>query len=222
MKSQMKPRQAARRKFLFQASGAAGAAWISAQWPGIVAAAQHAHDAAKSQSSAKFEVLTVEQARQVEAVASQIIPTDDSPGAHEAGVVYFIDRALKTFASETLPVYQSGLAQLNQLTGEKYATAKSFADATPEQQEEVLKGLGSEQIGGRRRIGAQPVGDFFETIRLHTILGFLVDPSAGGNRDYVGWKVVGRDPDHTFSPPYGYYDKNYRGWEAAKAEAEKK
>jgi hypothetical protein len=34
--------------------------------------------------------------------------------------------------------------------------------------------------------------------------------------------VVGRDPDHTFSPPYGYYDKNYPGWQAAKAEAEKK
>jgi gluconate 2-dehydrogenase gamma chain len=221
MKSQMKPWQAARRAFLFQAGGAAGAAWISAEWPGIVAAAQHAHDA-KSQSPAKFEVLTVEQARQVEAVAAQIIPTDDVPGAREAGVVYFIDRALKTFASETLPVYQSGLAQLSQLTGEKYPEAKSFADATPEQQEEVLKGLGSEELGGRRRIGAQPVGDFFQTIRLHTILGFLVDPSAGGNRDYRGWKVVGRDPDHTFSPPYGYYDKNYPGWEAAKAEAEKK
>jgi gluconate 2-dehydrogenase gamma chain len=218
----MNPRQAARREFMFQAGVAAGAAWVSAQWPAIVAAAQHAHTTAKSQTPGKFEVLTPEQARQVEAIAAQIIPTDDGPGAREAGVVYFIDRALKTFASEMLPVYQSGVAQLNQETSAKYPEARSFADATPEQQEEVLKGLGSEDFGGRRRLGAQPVGDFFQTVRIHSILGFLVDPSAGGNRDYVGWKVIGRDPEPTFSPPYGYYDKNYPGWEAAKAEAEKK
>jgi hypothetical protein len=38
----------ARRDFLLQLGGAAGAAWISVQWPGILAAAQHAHAAAKA------------------------------------------------------------------------------------------------------------------------------------------------------------------------------
>jgi hypothetical protein len=33
--------------------------------------------------------------------------------------------------------------------------------------------------------------------------------------------VVGRDPAESFSPPFGYYDKNYPGWPAAKAQAEK-
>jgi hypothetical protein len=214
--------QPARREFLFRAGGLAGAAWITAQWPAILAAAQHAHQATDSKHATKLEVLSSEQARQVEAVASQIIPTDDSPGAREAGVVYFIDRALKTFASDTLPVYQAGLVHLNELTSAKYPGTKSFADVVPEQQVAVLTDLATGQSDGRLRIGAQPAGDFFQTIRIHTILGFLVDPSAGGNRDYVGWKAIGRDPDHTFSPPYGYYDKNYPGWEASKAEAEKK
>jgi Gluconate 2-dehydrogenase subunit 3 len=219
----MKPYQAARRNFLFQASGAAGAAWISAQWPAVVAAAQHAHAAAKN-APGKFEVLSTEQARQVEAVASQIIPSGELPGAREAGVVYFIDRALKTFASEDLPVYEKGLAHLNQLTAEKYPGIKSFADAGAEQQEELLKELTGEEGKGERqgRIGPAESSEFFETIRLHTVFGFLADPVAGGNRDYAGWKVVGRDPAYTFSPPYGFYDKNYPGWEAAKAEMEKK
>src|SRR5271169_400845 len=134
----MKPHQAARRDFLLQVGGVAGAAWASAQWPAIVSAAQHAHQAANSNTPHAFEVLTPEQARQVEAIASQIIPTDELPGAREAGVVYFIDRALKTFASDTLPTYQKGLAELNQETGEKYPGVKSFADATAEQQEKLL------------------------------------------------------------------------------------
>ena len=73
-----------------------------------------------------------------------------------------------------------------------------------------------------RRIGPEESDDFFQTVRMHTIFGFLADPSAGGNKDYAGWKVIGRDPAFTFSPPYGYYDKNYPGWQAAKAEMEKK
>ena len=64
--------------------------------------------------------------------------------------------------------------------------------------------------------------DFFPNIWQHTILGFLAVPEAGGNRDYAGWKVIGRDPAHSFSPPFGYYDKNYRGWQPASSEMEKK
>jgi gluconate 2-dehydrogenase gamma chain len=219
----MRPDQPGRRDFLIQASGLAGTAWLTAQWPRIVAAAQHAHNVAVAKTQAKFGVLTLEQARQVEAIASQIIPTDDQPGAREAGVVYFIDRALETFDTDSVPVYEKGLASLNQLTCNKYPEAKTFADATSEEQHAVLTELESNRAGseGEQRIGPEGFTGFFQTIRLHTVLGFLVDPSAGGNRDYAGWKVVGRDPAESFSPPFGYYDKNYPGWPAAKAQAEK-
>ena len=104
---------------------------MSAQWPAVVAAAQHAHAAANSETPPKFEVLTPEQARQVQAVASQIIPTDDLPGAREAGVVYFIDRALKTFASDSLQTYREGLAHLNQLTATKVSGNEEFCGCHP-------------------------------------------------------------------------------------------
>jgi gluconate 2-dehydrogenase gamma chain len=213
-----------RREFLFQTSGAAAVAWVSAQWPAVVAAAQHAHEAAKSKAPARFEVLTPEQARNVEAIASQIIPSDELPGAREAGMVYFIDRALKTFASDALPVYQKGLADLNQLATEKHPGAKSFADATPEQQEgliaELAASLNSANLPRRNRRAVS--ADFFQTIWQHTVLGFLADPEAGGNRNYAGWKVIDRDPAHSFSPPFGYYDKDYPGWQPASSETEKK
>ena len=214
-----------RREFLFQSSGAAAAAWVSAQWPAVLAAAQHAHEAAKSKAPPKFDVLTPEQARNVEAIASQIIPSDELPGAREAGVVYFIDRALKTFARNDLPAYQKGLADLNQLTSEKYPGTKSFADATPEQQEGLIAELAethnpTPNAPRRRRQLAAP--DFFQTVWQHTIIGFLAVPEAGGNRDYAGWKVIDRDPAHSFSPPFGYYDKDYPGWQAASSETEKK
>jgi len=218
----MEPTQTARRNFLLQVSGAAGAAWISAQWPTILEAAQHAHRAVAS-GNGKLEILTAEQARQVEAIACQIIPTDDLPGAREAGVIYFIDRALKTFAKDTRPLYEKGIAHLSQLTSAKYPGAKSFADATTEQQSSLLVELATKKTDeDHQRIGPGESDDFFQTVRMHTIFGFLADPSAGGNKDYAGWKVIGRDPAFTFSPPYGYYDKNYPGWEAAKAEMEKK
>jgi gluconate 2-dehydrogenase gamma chain len=220
----MKYHQPGRRDFLIQSGGFAGAAWISAQWPAIVAAAQHAHTMATAKTASKFEVLTLEQARQVEAITAQIIPTDDQPGAREAGVVYFIDRALKTFDSNSLPIYEKGLANLDQLTRSKFSTAKTFADASNEQQQALLIELESQgaRSEGERRLGPEESTDFFQTLRMHTVLGFLVDPSAGGNHDYLGWKAVGRDPAESFSPPFGYYDKDYPGWQTAKLEAEQK
>jgi len=205
-------------------SGTAAVAWVNSQWPAVVAAAQHAHEAVRSTTPAKFEVLTTEQARQVQAIASQIIPTDEMPGTREAGVVYFIDRALVTFAVDTRPVYEKGIAAINQLTSTKYPGRKTFADASPEEQEAILTEFAAGRgIGGAYlEIGPADSRDFFQTIRMHTVFGFLADPSAGGNKDYAGWKVVGRDPAPTFAPPYGYYDKGYPGWQAVKAEMDKK
>ena len=221
----MKLDQTARREFLLKAGGAAGAAWISAQWPAVLAAAQHAHQAAHSKAPVKFEVLTSEQARQIEAIAAQIIPSDELPGAREAGVVYFIDRALKTFAKDTLPVYQQGLAELNRAAGKKYPGVKSFADGNEEQQVTLLSELVEEHespAGSRRRNAPLTSDDFFQTIWQHTVFGFLADPETGGNRDYAGWKVIGRDPAHSFAPPFGFYDEDYPGWQASSPETDKK
>ena len=47
---------------------------------------------------------------------------------------------------------------------------------------------------------------FFETVRTHTILGFLASPEEGGNRNMAGWKLLGIDGRMVYEPPFGYYD----------------
>src|SRR5262249_60759109 len=113
---------------------------FEAQWPAFLGATQHAHEAAKGKDNGAqaFEVLTPEQAKQIEAITSQIIPTDELPGAREAGGVYFIDRALKTFASETRPVYEKGLGDVSRITAELFSGTRNISDAKPEHAQQIV------------------------------------------------------------------------------------
>jgi Gluconate 2-dehydrogenase subunit 3 len=214
----------ARREFLQLLGGTASAAWLTANWPALVSAAEHAHQAAKSEHPA-LEVFTADQAREIEALAACIIPSDETAGAREAGVVYFIDRALKTFFSDALPIYQKGLEATQKTTAELFPDVPRFSAATEEQKLKIFTHIAEEserQKDGPRQLAPGGPQDFFQTLRFHTIFGFLVDPEGGGNRDYAGWKAIGRDPAHGFSPPFGFYDKDYPGWQPVSGETEKK
>ncbi len=37
-------------------------------------------------------------------------------------------------------------------------------------------------------------------------------PTYGGNRDGLGWKLIGFEAQHVFQPPFGYYDRDYPGF----------
>jgi gluconate 2-dehydrogenase gamma chain len=190
----------------------------------MLSAASHARQAVQSNSPAKFEFFSAEQAAEIDAISARIIPTTDTPGAHEAGVVFFIDRALVTFAKDNQKMYAEGLPQLQARVSEMFPGVKNFSAASPEQQDQILQSLDEHSGGGRRpfrpNAGAQ---SFFETLRVHTVSGFLIDPAADkrGNRDGVGWKVIGRDNEHMFQPPFGYYDKDYPGWQPNPPDADK-
>lgn len=191
-----------RRKFLIAGLQAAGGAWALAQWPAILAAAEHAAHMRETVLPTKLEVLTAEQATEIETAASRIIPSDDTPGAREAGVIYFIDRALATFAADKLEDYVQGLPVLQAKTRELFPSPQKFSEATPEQQDAVLNAL-----------EGQPI---FESILALTVMGFLCDPARGGNREEVGWKLIKYDDSPAFTPPFGYYDRDYPGWQPPK------
>ena len=215
-----------RRHFLSRGLAAVGATWTAAHWPAVLSAAEHAHKAAASPETQKFEFFTPAEAREIEALSSCIIPSDGTPGAREAGVVYFIDRALVTFSVDDQKTYREGLPELQKRVTELFPGASLFSAATPDQQEAVLESLDEagakaspqrpQRLRYRRSAAAQPL---FEVLRVHTIAGFLIDPEVGrkGNRDGLGWAVIGREPGHGFQPPFGFYDKNYPGWQAAPA-----
>ena len=217
-----------RRSFLSRGVAGLSTVWASAHWPALLAAATHAHQAAKSATPPKFEFFSADQAKEIDAITSRIIPTDDMPGAHEAGVVYFIDRGLTTFSVDDQKTYREGLPALQSRVAEMFQGKSKFSELTSDQQDEVLHSFDEQSPQGRQRrfrtgSGAQ---NFFETLRQHTIAGFLIDPDYGGNRNAAGWKTIGREPEHMFQPPFGYYDKGYPGWEVATKEemkeAEKK
>jgi hypothetical protein len=208
-----------RRNFLLRAGTGLSAAWISANWPALLSAATHAHNAAKEATPPKFDFFTPEEAAEIEAVTARIIPTDDTPGAREAGVVYFIDRGLATFWADNQKTYREGLPDLQARVKEMFPSVSKFSGLAAEQQDEVLHSFDENTDARRRAFQALPGAQtFFETLCAHTINGFLIDPDYGGNHDGVGWKVIGRDREHMFQAPFGYYDKDYPGWQPVEAE----
>jgi gluconate 2-dehydrogenase gamma chain len=213
-----------RRRFLSQAGIGVSAAWVSVHWPEMVSAATHAHQAVQSGVAYKFEFFTPAEVTEIDALSARIIPTDDTPGAREAGALYFIDRALVTFASGDQQKYRDGLVDLQSAVREKFPGAEKFSGLTPEQQDNLLHAVEASQTAKAPRRGRVNSGQtFLEALRVQTIAGFLIDPEAGtGNRGGVGWKLIGREPAHSFQPPFGYYDKDYPGWQPAPKMADKK
>jgi gluconate 2-dehydrogenase gamma chain len=205
-----------RRAFLFCASTGLSAAWLSANWPALLVAADHARHAVQSPTPPKLEFLTSEQAAEIDAITARIIPMDDAPGAREAGVVYFIDRAVVTFARNRQQVFRDGLPALHALTKSVFPQYSSFSEAAPDQQDQILDRFGKQADGGSSVFSVAPAAqNFFETLRWLTIAGFLIDPDTRGNPAGIGWNLIGRDRAHTFQAPFGYYDKDYPGWQPA-------
>ena len=167
-------------------------------WTELAQAAHDVHAAAQAGGDSKISFLTSAEAADVEAVAAQIIPTDDSPGAREAGVVYFIDKALATFLSQLAGDYRAQLAAFQTAFRGRHPAAASFAALPSAQQVEYLKSVDETP--------------FFNTTRLLTLLGMFALPSYGGNRNHVGWKLIGFEDAHVFQPPFGYYDRDYPGF----------
>jgi gluconate 2-dehydrogenase gamma chain len=160
------------------------------QLPAIEAAARHAYDAFERGQA--FETLTAEEANELEAIAAQIFPSDDTPGAREAGVIHFIDRALGTFQSGGLPAVRAGLRQLQTRARETNPEAAAFSALSGSQQIELLKEI--------------EAGGFFGLVRVLTIQGMFAHPDRRGNRDKAGWQILGFEDRFSWQPPFGHYD----------------
>ena len=131
-----------------------------------------------------FEALTRREALLLGAIAGRIFPTTDTPGAIEAGAVIYIDRALAGAYRPLLARYRRGLRELD-----RHARAElghGFSELSEAAQETMLIALESGQIDAVRD-GAE----FFRTVRSHVLEGVFGEPQYGGNRDLIGWKLVG-------------------------------
>jgi gluconate 2-dehydrogenase gamma chain len=118
----------------------------------------------------------------LDGVVERLIPSDESgPGAREAGVRQFIERALATDYEADTDLYRAGLAAID-----TYANATcggAFATLAAPQQDAILREIEANDLD------AAP--GFFELVRRHTIEGMFCDPAWGGNIDRVGWTLIG-------------------------------
>lgn len=169
----------------------------------------HNTTAAPAQAEA-YGYLLEPEVRFLDAAVARLIPADDlGPGAREAGVTYYIDQQLVSvwgshgrnyrggpwpagtpqqgFQSRLTPreIYRAAIRDTNAYCTQQHG--KNFEFLTPAQQDEVLHGLED----GKIELPSVSAKLFFELLMRNTEEGFFADPMYGGNRDKVGWKLIG-------------------------------
>jgi len=162
--------------------------------------------------SGGYLFFTPTEAATVDAIVDRLIPTDDlGAGAKEAGVTTFIDRQLTgpygehdglymqgPFSSTPLPTqglqspltprqqYRLGLAALEAYCKTNFG-GRTFTQLNIDEQEKLLGGMEKGEIQFQNFSSRM----LFSAVYGNTIEGFFADPLYSGNRDMVGWKLIG-------------------------------
>lgn len=178
-----------RRRFLSSAGALAGTAMLRIGPVAVTALAQAACTARNE--GAQFITLEPQEAADFAAIAARLIPTTTTPGAAEAGVIYFYDRAWGAELGWALDAMRAFRATLNEAAGTR------FALLAEKEQDALLQ--------------AHEDDERFELLRLTTIFGFFAMEKYGGNKGHVSWNLIGFEGHHgAWAPPFGYYDAEYR------------
>src|SRR3954453_1373513 len=171
----------------------------------------------------------------VAAAMARMIPTDDAPGAREAGTIDFLDRYLSGIdfvyakpdgsgferlegkrawawqqrIAALRQTYISGILRLDEHSRDRFGA--DFVALTGEQQDRVLtelerpvreqeEELAEDEVRAAWAPPSEPalqqsmteMGlEFVPLLALHTRQGYYADPIYGGNRDRIGWQVIG-------------------------------
>ncbi|VTU15817.1 MULTISPECIES: gluconate 2-dehydrogenase subunit 3 family protein [unclassified Variovorax] len=154
--------------------------------------------------------LTQPEVRFLEAAAERLIPADElGPGACDAGVASFIDGQLASpwgmhgrqyrtgpwhegtpqqgFQSRLVPqeIYRLGIREIDQHC--VAAHGKRFDLLPVAVQDELLRAMERDALP----LPSLSSGLFFTLLFRNTMEGFFADPMYGGNRDKVGWRLIG-------------------------------
>jgi len=158
-----------------------------------------------------YAYFTAAEAAFVEAAVARLIPKDElGPGAVEAGVPLFIDRQLagqyghgarwymkgpwakglptQGYQSQYAPaeMYRVAIGAIDRAVAQAHDGA-AFAKLAAADQDKVLSQLEKGQLA----LGSVDPAGFFQLLWQNTLEGFFSDPIYGGNRDLVGWKLIG-------------------------------
>jgi hypothetical protein len=177
-----------RRRFLQSTGVMTGTSLLRIGAPSLAAIAQAACTARDAEAT--FQALGTDEAADFAAIAARLIPTTDTPGATEAGVIYFWDNALAGYFAFWLPTVRSLLDDLHTQLGSR------FSELSAEDQDAALRSIEADTR--------------FNFWRYLTIFGFFSMAKHGGNKDHLSWDLVGFDGHHgAWAPPFGRYDAEH-------------
>lgn len=189
-----KPSSISRRQFFALSAQAASKSCLVLSLPAILAACDQAEEVRSG--NANLRVLTDEEVRVLDAITARIIPTDETPGAREAGVVYFMDTVLSDNRESELNGVRTGLAGLQTRLLSDYGVAEFYA-LSESDQDVVLRSIENDQL--------------FGLLRYLTIAGMFALPEYGGTGPEAGYEMIGFDNRHAWLPPFGAYDASENG-----------
>lgn len=173
------------------------------------------------------------QFRVVEAVCARLIPTDDDPGATEAGVAHYIDGLLGAFGVDPPRIWAGGafsgrfggtpgFASFHRLTSLDELAWRTRIEGSlgrPEREwNGPVTGLQERYLAGLEQLGddfadvdadeqdsrLRAGEDFTKLVYEHACEGMYGAPEYGGNRGGVGWSYIGFAGD---VQPRGYTDE---------------
>jgi hypothetical protein len=168
----------------------------------------------------------------VQAACARLIPTDQDPGATEAGVVDFIDGFLGAFASDPPLIWAGGpfsgrfggdprfgtfhrlnprdeLAWRTRIEGSQGIAERERLGPVVGLQDRYRSGLAAlgedflEISGDEQDRRLKTDADFLSLLHEHACEGMYGAPEYLGNRDQVGWRYIGFAGD---VQPRGYTD----------------
>ncbi len=176
-----------RREFLSIAAVSAGSLSLAAGGLSFI-------EGCSSSAQPARNFLTDEEYHLVEAIAEQIIPTDEWPGARDAGVADFIDLQLAGPYNRFRQDYRRGLAAIEESC--KNVHGAKFENLPWDVQTAFLREMESGTLGGASW-GNGFAARFFELLRSHSMQGYYGSPRHGGNKDFVSYKMIGIDDFQT-------------------------
>lgn len=144
----------------------------------------------KSSKNSKWRYLTDDEAKLLDSLTQQIIPTDEDPGAKEANVLNFIDKQLVHYYSRHQETYRKNLSLLQQVCQQKHNS--KYEDLDWDTQTQFLESIEAGEVESPNWT-EQEQKNFLSMLIDHTMQGFYGSPRHGGNKNYVSYQMIGLD-----------------------------
>jgi gluconate 2-dehydrogenase gamma chain len=125
------------------------------------------------------------------ALCEQVIPADDTPGATDAGVIFYIDGTVMKYFPDQLTLYRGGIASLQSWCQAEHGG--TFESLASDIQVEIMKKMETPNSFPAEEWSAISPQGFLSMVIRHTMQGFYGLPRHGGNKNMVSYRMLKLD-----------------------------